>query len=203
MIRIKEIADRVMLLLLVAGLTACATVIKESQEDVAGNQQYPILDVLPKRIEGFTYEGMREYPPPWGYSLRFRNEPNNAVYADIYLYPVPQELSGHEQDDIVMIKTDEALEEIDYFYKAGSYSEFEIINRDSFQILGETASRVEIYLVKDNLALYSLLFVTEKDGKLVKVRMTMPNNQANTSNDAWGQFVNEVFTVILNNIEKA
>jgi hypothetical protein len=191
-----------MQLLLVVSLTACATPTKEPQEQIANNEQLPILDVLPRQIEGFNYQGLRRYPAPWGYSLRYRNETNNAVYADLYLYPVPEELKGHEQEDIVMVKTDEALEEIDYFFKTGSYSEFEVLNRDSFQIEGETTSRVEIYLVRDNLALYSLLFVSEKDGKLVKVRMTMPNNEANTSNDAWERFVHKAFSVILKNIEK-
>jgi hypothetical protein len=200
---IKKLISSIMLLVLVAILTACTPPTRESREDVAGSERYPILEVLPRHIEGFSYKGMRVYPDPWGYSLRYGNDSNQGVYADIYLYPVPQELRGREQEDIVMNKTNEALEEIDYFKRKGVYSAFEVISRDAFEILGNKTSEVEIQLVRDNLALYSLLFVTESKGKLIKARMTMPNNEANNGSEAWKRFVESVFTVILNNIDKA
>jgi hypothetical protein len=198
-----KIFTNIVFTLVMMALVGCGAPKRQEVKELPGSEQYPILDVLPKSIEGFSYKGLRVYPDPWGYSLRYRSDFDKTVYADIYLYPVPKEAMGGDPEDIVVGATNGALEEIDYATKNGMYSEFEILGRDDFDILGKTTSQVDIYLVRNKTPLYSLLFVTESNGKLIKARMTMPHTDANRSNDAWKRFVESAFTIILNNIDKA
>jgi hypothetical protein len=198
-----KISNLVTLVILAIALASCASPNNQRPDQVTHGEHYPILDVLPRRIEGFTYEGSSTYPDPLGYSLRYQNDNNLHAFADIYLYPAPPGAASFTHEEIVVGVTNEALQEIDYFKQRGLYSEFKIISSGTFEIQGKTVSRVEIHLVKNNLVLYSLLYVTESDGKLIKARMSMPNNDANRTNEAWTRFIKSAFATIINNIDKA
>lgn len=188
------------LLLAVAG---CAVPVKEGQDDTASEKHAALLDVLPRHIQGFTYEGVREYPDPWGYSLRYRSDSSRRTYADIYIYPVPGNATNLSQKKVVTDMTNEALWEIKVAKEKGAYSDYKIIHSAAFEIDGNFTSRVDLQLVSNNLVLYSLLYVTERNGKLIKARISMPDNDANRGNKLWQEFVEQTFQVIIQNILKA
>jgi hypothetical protein len=191
------------LILLVSILAACVTPVSKDRYAQAYEERFQIQNVLPVSIEGFSYQGAIAYPDPWGYSLRYEYGENHMVYSDIYIYPVPSEMAKYNQNEIVNGMTNAALREIDLLKQRGAYSEFEVVGTTTTHLLGEYLKRVDIYLVKHNLASYSLLFLTEKDGKLIKARMTMPDNEANRNNVTWQKFINEIFSIIIENIDKA
>ena len=189
--------------LLVSMLAACATPARKAQPGLVHGDHVKLLDVLPDNIEGFLYQDSTTYPDPWGYSLRYAYSENSRVYSDIYIYPVPKEMREYSQEEIVNGMTNAALREIELVKQRGAYSEFQIIEADASHMLGEYLTRVEMYLVKNNLASYSLLFLTERDGRLIKVRMTMPDNESNRKSATWQKFINTILSGILKNIEKA
>lgn len=161
------------------------------------------MDFLPAKLEGFSYENSTTYPAPWGYSLRYGKNTTHRTYSDIYIYPIPKEANGYKHEEIVYGITKEALREIEYAKEKGAYSEFKVISKGTFYLNGKLATRVEIFLVRNNLSSYSLLYVTESEGKLIKARMTMPDNESNRNNESWNKFIDKVFSIILSNIEKA
>lgn len=202
-INFMKLFYKTLFIILIITSSACTVPVRQSQNKVTHDEHYVILDVLSKQVDGFSYEGSTTYPAPWGYSLRYRNNESKRTYADIYIYPVPREAVDYKHKDIVFSITNDALHEIDYAKERGVYSKFNVISKGTFEILDNVATKVEISLVKDNLVSYSLLFVTESSGKIIKARMTMPDNELNRNNEAWNKFVAKTFSIILKNIEKA
>ncbi len=190
-------------IILVALLAACSTTTKNAQLGAINGEKLEILDALPREIEGFIYRGAKSYPDPWGYSLRYQLERNQLTYSDVFIYPVPGEAEGYGQKEVVISMSNQALKEIDIAKEQGLYSKYSVINRRTFEINGNFTIRIDIFLVKSNLESYSLLFLTESNGKLIKVRMTMADNESNRNNTAWQKFAVKVITTIFNNIEKA
>ena len=187
---------------LFALLAACSSdpqVPRLSIEDLAPE----ILQVLPAEIDGFAYQSAKTYPTPWGYSLRYRLIDNPLVYADVFVYPVPRKIENLDHTERVKAMTDQALVEIRSATEQGDYSEVRLLDGQEFRILSAYTTRIDLYLVKDNLESFSLLFLTESNDKLLKVRMTMPDNYSNRNNENWQRFVESAFTVILENIDKA
>lgn len=189
----------IFIVVVVAMLAACSGASKKTQPS-QGN--LPILDVLPKHIQGFSYVGTKTYPEPWGYSLRYQLDGSQYTHADLYIYPVPKELAGQKHKDVIGRMKDQAIEEIGYAKEKGMYSEYRVMKNSSFNINGKFVSRTDIHLIKGNLVAYSLLFLTESDGKLIKVRMTMPDSEEVRRSDTWQKFVDKAFATVIKNIEK-
>lgn len=187
----------------VALLTACSTVTKIESPVESNENTFAIVDVLPTEIEGFVYRGAKSYPDPWGYSLRYQFEKNHVTYADVYIYPVPKGMEGRSHEGIVAAMSNQAIEEIGYATEQGAYSEYNVIENRSFKVSARQVIRTDVLLVKNNLESYSLLFITESNAKLIKVRMTMADNESNRKNGTWQKFVESIFTTIIDNIEKA
>lgn len=161
-----------------------------------------ILELIPKNVEGFRYVDYYEYPEPYGYSLRYLYEKNNMVHSDVYLYPSGIDSKLYSHKEIVLGMTDILMNEFDITVKKGMYSEFRAIKSSSFSVLDKIVTRNDLYLVRDNLETYSLLFLTESNGRMIKIRMSMPNNTHNRKSTNWQKFANQIIRFILENIEK-
>ena len=189
-----------MLVVFVSGCVTSNTAPRPNKPEVV---RIEILNLIPKDVEGFVYKGAKAYPDPWGYSMRYQLKRNRLVYSDVYVYPVPNTAAGIGSDAIAKRMAELALSEIDLAKEKGFYSEYEIIESREFDLKGRPVSRSDLYLVKNNLESFSLLFLTESRGMLIKARMTMPDNEANRNSETWQRFVEEVFGVIIENIDKA
>lgn len=188
-----------LMLLFVAAifLGACSTASVKAPE-----KEPEIVSVLPRMIEGYSYMGSYVYPKEeYGYSIRYTLGSNN--HADIYIYPVPEQLKKFSHNDIVFGMTGNAISEIALAQEKGFYHEFEILNKSAADNAGLILSKVEAKLVKNNLVSYTILYLTENGGKLIKARITMPDNEGNRSNNKWDDFIGEIFGFILSNIDKA
>lgn len=190
------------LLSMALSLVACAVTGEKDASTQGQERHYAIVEVLPQSIEGFHYGGSATYPDPWGYSLRYRSEERGNIHADIYLYAVPPESRAGGREAIIDATLDGALQEITYVMEQGEYSEVKVLGRDKITVGDHPVGRVALYLVRNNLAVFSLIYVTESEGRLLKVRMSMPDNKANRGSGKWDLFVREAFTVILANMDK-
>jgi hypothetical protein len=184
-------------------LTACATPSKINSATESSENTFSIVAVLPSNIEGFVFQSVKKYPDPWGYSLRYEFEANNITYADVYIYPVQKGEEGRSHENIVDTMYNQSIAEIRYATQQGGYSEYSIIKNKSFRVSARKVIRADVFLVKNNLESYSLVFVTESNSKLMKVRMTMTDNESNRKNDNWQRFVESIYAIIINNIDKA
>lgn len=200
---LMKVIQNVFISILAITLISCSAPSVKHRSDISNNGQREILNVLPKNIEGFTYDGVRTYPEPLGYSLVYRLDGSRLTYSDIYVYPVPGKMSGHTHKQIIDDMSNQALMEIAYAKEKGLYTEFKIINSKTFNLDGNYVNKVAIYVVKDNVESFSLLYLTQCEGKILKVRMTMPDNEINRHSDRWQKFVEKVFSVIIANIDKA
>lgn len=192
-----------LMMIMVLGLYGCSANMENQTRQSTDDETYEILQVLPKTIEGFNYVNAHTYPEPWGYSLRYVYQGNQQIHSDIYIYPVPEGALKYQHKDIVAGMTSQALREIEIAMNKGMYSDFNIINKRAFKIQDNITTRVDVQLVRNNWEMFSLLFVTERNGTVLKARMTMPYNELNKNNEAWQKFVEQAFSIILGNLDKA
>lgn len=185
------------ILLLLLLLSACSVSpqneqIKKPTRDIVSVNA---LQQLPKKIGSFSYIGTRLYPKPWGASSRYIYT-TNKIFADVYSYPVPKEAISFSHKNRVIGMTKQAIDEISGLTKLGKYSKFEILNKSTFQQQGRTSKRIDTSIVKDGIALYSLIFLSENKGRLLKIRMSMPDSKSNRANKSWQKFAEKVFSAL-------
>lgn len=159
-----------------------------------------LLTEVPHSAHGFLYTGLQTYPEPWGYSLRYQHHQLSHTHADIYIYPVPESINLQSHKRVILEMATQSLQEIDFATQQGSYSEYQLLRNSSFELEGHFVTRSDLFLVRQNLAVYSMLFLTEKEGRLIKARITVPDNEANRNDPQWQAFVEEIFTAIIENI---
>ncbi len=185
----------------IALLCACSG-IAEKPQLIVGDVAPEILQRLPSNIDGFLYRGARNYPASLGYSLRYRHGEIPDVDAEVLVSPVPQEAVAYSHIERVDLMSMRALREIQTARARGVYADYSIIRSGSFEIDGSYATRTDIALLRDEFASVALLFLTEREGRLLTLRMTMPDNYSNRHHDNWQQFAETVFGLILENIER-
>ena len=100
----------------------------------------------------------------YGYSIRYTLGANS--YADIYIYPVPDQVKKYGHKDIVFIMTDHAVSEIKLAEEKGLYHDFELISKSALEGNGVVFSKVEAKYIKKNLVSYTLLYLTENKESL-------------------------------------
>ena len=188
-------------LLLVCTLWGCAAregAVVSSQEASVG-----VVSILPDTVGDFRYEGYRVYDTPdLGYSFRYRMP---AVgYADVYVYPVPAGQLAYTHKDIVIAMTRGAVGEIQHYVDAGYYGGFEILSSGYMEgEHGDITTKVDGALQVKNLSSYTLIYLTENAGKLIKARITVNDNPHNRASASWDEFVDAIFGVVVSNIDEA
>lgn len=166
------------------------------------NNKPEILDILPTNIDEFNYVGYQVYPEKsLGYSIRYAIV--NIGYADVYIYPVPKAALELDSKEIVIESTKAAITDIQYFVSKGIYSEFKVLSQKFSENNGVITTKIEGSFVKNNLQLYTMLYLTEHSGMLLKARISVNDNETNRSSTGWDSFVGKLFGLITANIEKA
>ncbi len=181
--------------------TGCKTHNTKSEAQLFELSNPLIMEILPEQIDDFHYMGTHYYPEPWGYSLRYQYKHSYSIYSDIYIYPTPEAIKGDPHKDVVTRMSLQAIREIEHAQEKGMYSEFEIISSASYEQGSSIVSRADIYLVKDNMESYSLIYLTEYKGKIIKARFVMPDSDSNRNQEAWQSFVQTIFSTIKQNID--
>ena len=88
--------------------------------------------------------------------------------ADIYSYPVPTDLAHLSHKDRIKEVMKRSFEEIEVLKAQGLYAEIEVLNKHVFELRDQVTERMDMRVVFNNIPidLYSLLFLTEKNGDL-------------------------------------
>ena len=194
------------LFVFVFGIFGCAAT-QESQSpstDQASSSEQPrIVSYLEPEYSGYVYRDYHVYEQGLGYSLRFDSKNESLNYADIYVWPAGEEAKGYSHKDLVLGATKASIDDIYSVQKAGHYSNVDIIDRAAYDNNGMILTVHKIVLLRNNLQSLSLLYITEADGKLLKARITLPDNEPNRNRTDTDQFVVQIFNLIVANIEDA
>ncbi|HEY9035666.1 MAG TPA: hypothetical protein VIM96_03040 [Pseudomonadales bacterium] len=184
-----------------AFLLACASNTKPPLEASPAVEKTPppIVAHLPHRIGGYEYAGFTEYGPGLGYSLRYIKKGLQGNYADIYIWPVPKEAQKYSHEEIVYGVTEGSLQDIYEMQNRGIYEKVELIDRLAYGSSEQLVTMHRLVMLRENRKTLSFLYLTEYQGRLLKARVSLPDNEANRSSDEVKQFVLEIFNRIIAN----
>ena len=184
------------LVLLLSGCAATAPKI-----DAPIQAEPALISALPEQLESFDYQGYRYFDENSdGFTLRYSNLRKQRM-ADVFVYPVAKENEELPHDQLVMGSTRATIQAIGAAVKNGRYANFNVIGAATQPRGFRTVARVEATYLRENLASYTLVYQTEYDGTLVKVRVTMPDNEANRSSQEWDRFAKEIFDTVIAQLE--
>jgi len=180
-------------------LSACATLKPAVEEPTEPAPK--LIDALPEDIESFGYEGYRYFDDSSnGYTFRYANSQKRRL-ADVYVYPVASQNADLDHEDLVMGSTRATIQAIAGAVKQGIYDNFNLVGAATQARGFRTVARVEATYLSNNLASYTLVYQTEYDGTLMKIRVTMPDNESNRSSREWDRFANTVFNKIVGELD--
>jgi len=181
-------------------LSACASVPKqESQESLPAPA---MLEALPTEVGSFEYEAYRYFTNASdGYTFRYTN-PRKHRMADVYVYQVAEENEGLEHDALVMGSTRATMQAINEAVQQGLYANLNVVGAATQARGFRTVARVEATYLRKNLASYTLLYQTEYNGTLVKIRISMPDNESNRDSEEWDDFANTMINAVVTELDE-
>ena len=162
-----------------------------------------LVKALPESFQSFELQGFKHFEDgSGGYSVRYSNS-NKRRIADLYIYPVAEENVDLEHSQLVLGSTRATLMAIGEATRQGHYSNFNVINAATRAQGLRTTARVQATYLRDNLASYTLVYQTEHKGTLLKIRVTMPDNETNRKSREWDSFADNMFNQAIESLEES
>ena len=190
----------VALLLPLIFTSACATV--TPAEDPPPPEEPALINTLPDTLKSFELQGYKFFEDgSGGYSVRYANTHKRRI-ADVYIYPVAEENSELAHNQLVLGSTKATIQAIGEAARQGHYANFHVINAGTQAYGMRTVARVGATYLRQNLASFTLLYQTEHDGTLVKIRITMPDNESNRNNGEWDSFAEDMFAKVISQLDQ-
>jgi len=190
----------VALLLPLLFTSACATV--TPTEEPPPQEEPALIGTLPDTFKSFDLQGYKFFEDgSGGYSVRYGNTHKRRI-ADVYIYPVAEENSELAHNQLVLGSTKATIQAIGEAARQGHYANFNVINAGTQAYGVRTVARVQATYLRQNLASFTLLYQTEHDGTLVKIRITMPDNDSNRNNEEWDNFAEEMFAKVISQLDQ-
>lgn len=156
---------------------------------------------LPDTVESFELKGYKHFEDgSGGYSIRYANDRKRRT-ADLYVYPVAEENANLEHNQLVLGSTRATLMAIGEATRQGHYSNFNVINAATRAQGLRTVARVQATYLRQNLASYTLVYQTEHKGTLLKIRVTMPDNESNRRSREWDGFADRMFKQAIQSLD--
>lgn len=161
-----------------------------------------VITQLPPEIETFDYMGFKPFSSGAdGYSIRYSNVRKKRI-ADVYVYPVDKKNLEVPHDQLVLGSTRATIQAIGEAVRQGVYANFQVINAGTQNRGVRTVARVQATYLRENLASYTLVYQTEHEGTLLKIRVSMPDNESNRSSTEWDTFAEQMFALIIRDIDE-
>ncbi len=162
-----------------------------------------LIGELPARIASFEFEGYKQFEDnSGGYSFRYAN-PSKKRLADVYVYPVAEENTDLDHEQLVLGSTKATMDAINEAVDQGLYADFNVLNAATRAQGVRTTARVQATYLRSNLASFTMLYQSEHDGTLMKIRLSMPDNDSNRQNGEWDAFAERVFDLIIKDLDDA
>ena len=181
--------------------SACATTASSPPVEAPAAPEPALYSALPENVDSFELKGYKHFEDgSGGYSVRYANERKRRM-ADLYVYPVAEENENMEHAQLVLGSTRATLMAIGEATRQGHYSNFNVINAATRAQGVRTIARVQATYLRENLASYTLVYQTEHDGTLLKIRVTMPDNEYNRTSREWDEFADTMFKTAIESLE--
>lgn len=156
---------------------------------------------LPERIGSFEYEGYKHFAEATeGFSLRYTNRRKRRM-ADVYVYPVVEENRGIAHEKLVLGSTHATMRAIGEAVRQGLYANFHVVGAATRARGLRTVARVQATYLRENLEYYTLVYQTEYEGTLVKIRLSMPDNASNRESREWDHFAERIFALVVDSLD--
>ena len=185
-------------------ISGCSTITPGPTEPVPPPLPEPaLIESLPENVQSFELRGYKYFQDgSGGYSLQYANDRKRRT-ADVYIYPVAEENSNLEHNQLVLGSTRATLEAIGAAAQQGHYDNFNVINAGTQARGLRTVARVQATYLRQNLASFTLVYQTEHAGTLLKIRVSMPDNESNRVSGEWDLFAEKIFETIIEDLEQA
>lgn len=194
-----QILRLVTLLLPLLFTSACATV---TPTEPPPREEPALIGTLPDTMKSFDLQGYKYFnDESGGYSVRYANEQKRRI-ADVYIYPVAEENIDLAHNQLVLGSTKATIQAIGEAARQGHYSNFNVINAGTQAYGMRTVARVQATYLRQNLASFTLVYQTEHEGTLVKIRITMPDNDSNRNNGEWDDFADDMFAKVISELDQ-
>jgi len=185
--------------------SACATSASTPLDEVAPTPppEPALYKALPETVNSFELQGFKYFEDgSSGYSVRYSNDRKRRI-ADLYVYPVAEENADLEHSQLVLGSTRATLMAIGEATRQGHYDNFNVINAATRAQGLRTVARVQATYLRQNLASYTLVYQTEHKGTLLKIRVTMPDNEFNRTSREWDGFADTMFKQAIQSLDSA
>ena len=179
---------------------ACAAVTITPEEPVQ-KEEPALLSKLPKTVESFGLQGYKYFNDGSGYSIRYSNERKQRI-ADLYVYEVAEENASLDHEELVFGSTKATMAAISAAAKQGHYANYNVLDAATHVMGLRTVARVQATYLRQNLASYTVVYQTEYKGTLLKIRVSMPDNDSNRNSSEWDLFTDIVFDSAITELNK-
>ncbi len=160
-----------------------------------------LIGTLPETIASFQFDGYKHFDDEsGGFSFRYRNASKKRL-ADVYVYPVAEENAELAHEALVLGSTRATIQAITEAVSQGHYSNFDLLGAATRAQGARTTARVHATYLRENLASFTMLYQSEHKGTLMKIRVSMPDNNSNRLNSEWDAFAERVFDLVIEDIE--
>jgi len=170
-------------------------------EEPSVQSEPELMSKMPKVVDSFTLQGYKYFNDGSGYSIRYSN-PRKQRMADLYIYEVAEENASLKHSDLVVGSTRATMQAISSAAKQGHYDNYNVIHAATHNHGVRTVARVQATYLRQNLASYTLVYQTEHNGTLLKVRVTMPDNASNRESTEWDEFTDTLFLAVIDELDK-
>lgn len=161
-----------------------------------------LIGALPETIASFRFYGYKHFDDnSGGYSFRYRNVAKKRL-ADVYVYPVAEENAELGHEELVLGSTRATIQAINAAVAQGLYANFDVLGAATRSQGLRTTARVHATYLRENLASFTMLYQSEHEGTLMKIRVSMPDNDSNRANSEWDAFATRVFDLVIEDLEQ-
>ncbi len=187
-------------------LSACASTnpapnVSGDASQTENKAEPSLIQALPESIESFDYVNYRYFDDAGdGYQLRYSNQRKRRI-ASVFVYPVDEENKTLEHNQLVLGSTRATMQALGEAVKQGHYVNFNVVDAATKSQGIRTVARVQATYLQENLASYTLVYQTEHEGTFLKIRFTMPDNESNRSSNEWDQFADQIFKLIIDDLQ--
>ncbi len=185
-------------------LIACASApqhVDDTQKTSVARELAVVIDVEPQQ---YRYIALQEYGGELGYSLRYSKQTEQNHFADVYIWPVHQQLNDFSHKDIVYAMSNSAEQDIYTAEKYGAYSNVKLLDRsEQFMTDDMMVTRQRFTFIRNHLLTLSFLYLTEYQGKVLKIRLSLADNEFNQTRKDIDTFALSLFEQIIENFHLA
>ncbi len=157
----------------------------------------PIVQKIPKEVQGYHYVAFKDFGGAMGLSLRYDKEKEIRHNADVYVWSVPENLKEESHRVKVYVETIGALKGIFLFAEAGHYSNIKFLEKGAYGVEEAMTTVHKMSMRKSGEDILSFLYVSEYQGHMLKVRISMLDTGFNRARKDMNQFVHQIFTDII------